>query len=188
MSKRRRTFLRRRGFRRDERGVAAVEFALIVPFFALIIAATVDFGIELYVREQLDDSVSAAANYALVNAAQVNSSDGASLASSLASLVANTHGSNWASSTITVNAGPTASSSGAASGAASAADSCYCPTGSASSVTWGGSQTCGATCPSGSVAGKYVLVTASANYSPLFPGFGLASKGQLTSASLVQVQ
>jgi Flp pilus assembly protein TadG len=178
----------RRGFLRDERGVAAVEFALVVPFFALILAATVDFGIELYLREQLDDSVSAAANYALVNSQQVNSSNAASLGSTLASLVANTHGSNWASSTVTVNAGPTATSGGSSSGTASAADSCYCPTGGASSLTWGATQTCGATCPSGAVAGKFVLVTASASYSPLFPRFGLASNGQLSSASLVQVQ
>lgn len=179
---------RRKGFLRDERGVAAIEFALIIPIFAVILAVTVDFGIELFLKEQLDDSVSAAADYALVNAQQVNSTNGSSLASTLATLIANTHGANWATGSATVNGGPSATSAGGSGGSASGADSCYCPSGSASAPVWGGSMTCGTTCPSGAVAGKFVQVQASANYSPLFPNFGLATNGQLTSSSLVQVQ
>jgi Flp pilus assembly protein TadG len=180
---------RRRGFRGDERGVAAVEFALVIPLLAVILAATVDFGLELFLKEQLDDSVSAAANYALVNAQQVSSSNGAALATALASLIANTHGTNWASGAATVNNGPTASTTGSSGGSASGADSCYCPTGTAATgVTWGGPTSCGSRCSSGALAGKFVLVSASATYSPLFPGFGFVKSGQLTSASLVQVQ
>jgi Flp pilus assembly protein TadG len=183
-----RTRRRTAGLLGDERGVAGLEFALVAPIIALVMAATVDIGIEIFLRSQLDDSLSAASNYALVNASQVSSAGGAALATATAGLVANMHGTRWATSTVTVNAGPTATSAGGSSGAASAASSCYCPTGSASALTWGNPQTCGVACSAGGAAGKFVLVTASVAYTPLFPRFGLTVGGQLTSASLVKVQ
>jgi len=173
---------------RDEAGVAAVEFALVTPVIALIMAATIDLGIEAFLRGQLDDSVSAASNYAIVNASQVNSTDAATMATAMAGLVANMHGTGWATGSVTVNAGPSATSGGGTGGSASAAGSCYCPTGSAAALAWGAPQTCGASCSGGGTAGKFVLVSASMAYTPLFPRFGLSSGDQLTSASVVQVQ
>ena len=176
----------------DRSGVAAVEFALISPTIILILVGLIDLGGMLYTRFQLDSSLSAAANYAMVNATSVNSTSGAALASTLAGLVSSGQSSNWADSSVTVNAGPQAGSSGgtvSTSGTASSADSCYCPTGTSNSVTWGSSQTCGVTCAAGGYAGKFVLLSASKAYTPIFSGYGLVSAaGTMTTNSLVQVQ
>ncbi len=180
------------GFLRDRSGVAAVEFALISPTVILILVGLIDLGGLLYTRFQLNASLSAAANYAMVNQASVSSTTGASLASTLAGLISSGQASNWADSAVTVNNGPTAGSSGGTvttGGTASNADRCYCPTGTSASVTWGGSQTCGTTCPGGGYAGKFVLLSASRAYSPIFIGYGMLSQsGTMTVSSLVQVQ
>ena len=179
-------------FLRDRSGVAAVEFALISPTVILVLVGLVDLGGMLYTRFQLDASLAAGGNYAMVNATSVNSTSGAALASTLAGLVSSGQSNNWANSSVTVNAGPTAASSGGVvttGGTASSADSCYCPSGSAStSITWGGAQTCGATCTGGGFAGKFVLLSASHAYTPIFSGYGFVSSGSITTSSLVQVQ
>lgn len=180
-------------FARDRSGVAAVEFALIAPTIILVLVGLIDLGGMLFTRFQLDASVNAGANYALVNGSSVNSTSAASLASTLAGLVASGQSSNYANSSVTVNGGPTAGSSGGTvttGGTASNADSCYCPTGAASSsVTWGSAQTCGTVCTGGGYAGKFVLLSASKSYSPIFSGYGIVSQtGTITTSSLVQVQ
>ena len=180
------------GFLRDRSGVAAVEFALISPTVILILVGLIDLGGLLYTRFQLNASLSAAANYAMVNQASVSSTNGASLASTLAGLISSGQSSNWAVSAVTVNNGPTAGSSGGTvttGGTASSANSCYCPTGTSASVTWNGGQTCGTTCAGGGYAGKFVLLSASRAYSPIFTGYGMLSQsGTMTVSSLVQVQ
>lgn len=180
-----------RRFAVDRSGIAAIEFALMLPVVALVTAASVDFGAILFTKFKLDESVSSATNYAMLNAGSVNAASGSSLASALATLVASSRGSGWANSSVTVNAGPGASSTNgslSASGSSSPADSCYCPTGSAASVSWGSTQTCGASCAGGGFAGKFVQVTATRNYTPLFSGFGLVASHTISASSLVQVQ
>ena len=181
-----------RGIWRDDRGIAAIEFALITPLVAVVLAATVDFGCILFNKFKLDESVNAAADYAMVCNAQVNASSGATLAGTLATLVATSHGSGWADVSVTVNDGPVsgyAAGTQSSSGSASPADSCYCPTGSATSVTWGAAQTCNTSCSGGGYAGKFVLISATRAYSPLFTaGYGVITGRTLTSATLVQVQ
>ena len=177
---------------RDESGLAALEFALIAPIVAVILAGTVDYGCILFNKFKLDESVNAAANYAMVSNSQVNSSSGATLAGTLATLVATSHGSGWADVTVTVNDGPVsayASGTQSSSGTGSPADSCYCPTGAATSVTWGAAQACNSSCAGGGYAGKFVLISAARAYSPLFnAGYGVINGRTLTSATLVQVQ
>lgn len=180
-------------FARDRSGVAAVEFALISPTIILILVGLIDLGGVLYTRFQLDASLSAGTNYAMVNGASATSTSGAALASTLAGLVSSGQSSNWADSSVTVNGGPTAASSGGTvttGGTASNADACYCPTGAASSgVTWGAAKTCGSACTGGGFAGKFVVLSASRNYSPIFTGYGMVSQsGTITIASMVQVQ
>jgi Flp pilus assembly protein TadG len=178
----------------DRSGVAAVEFALIAPTLILVLVGLIDLGGMLYTRFQLDASLSAGANYAIVNGTSVDSTSSASLASTLAALVSTGNWTNWATSSVTVNNGPTATSTGGGAvttgGSASSADSCYCPTGTASSsVSWGGAQTCGVTCTGGGYAGKFVLLSVSRSYTPIFSGYGIVSRsGEITTSSLVQVQ
>ncbi len=54
---------RKRLYGQSESGVAAVEFALIAPFLALLLIGIVDFGLYLNKRMQIEDTARAAAQY-----------------------------------------------------------------------------------------------------------------------------
>ena len=173
-------------FRSDRRGVAAVEFALIAPILLLILVAMVDFGLVLYVRFTLNDNLSASSNYAIVSASNVSSSGGSGLATSMVSIIPST-----VDMTVVVNNGPTVtrtSGTSVSSGTASNADSCYCPTVSGTTVTWGSAVTCGGSCGSSTYAGKFVAVTASVSHTPLFGNYGFVQNGMVTAFTIVQVQ
>ena len=175
-----------RAFRRDRRGVAAIEFAIIAPILCLVLAAMLDFGLLLFVRFGLNENVSASTNYAIVNAAKVNSTDGAGLASNLAAIIPAT-----VDATVVVNNGPQvsrASQVASASGTAANANSCYCPTVSGSTITWGSAATCGSACTGNGFAGKFVSVRASTNYSALLGSYGIVQNGTVSVDALVQVQ
>jgi len=177
--------------RRCARGAAALEFGLLVPIFMLILAGGVDIGNAVLGNMLTNAAVSAGSNYALVNAGNVSSSAGATLASNIATIVANSNGTGWANSSVTINNGPTASvTSGTLSngGTAANADSCYCPTGTASSPTWGTAVACGNSCTGGGLAGKFVVVTATYSYTPLIGGYSFAPSGNITAAMMAQTQ
>ncbi|TDR84530.1 TadE/TadG family type IV pilus assembly protein [Enterovirga rhinocerotis] len=182
---------RLRGAIRNDQAVAAVEFALIVPLFCLLTFGIVDFGGVLATRFRLDAAVSSAANFSLVNAPQVTSSDGARLAESLAKVVESSSGRETTSGTITVNNGPVAAFTGSeitASGTASAADRCYCPSASGGAITWGATKTCGAVCDGGGLAGKFVSIEARQTYSPFFSSYGIVRNGEITTRAVIQTQ
>lgn len=190
-SPRTRGFAAARAAARDQRGVAAIEFALIVPVMLLIMAGMIDIGASLYTRFQLTAAVAAAANSALVQAASVNSTSGPGLAGSLATIASTAQGASVVSSTVTVNNGPIGTASNGSSrvgGTATGADACYCPSGAAPVIAWGLAKTCAAACPGGGYAGKFVVVTASRPFQPLFLSFGIVSAGTVTISSIVQVQ
>lgn len=175
----------------DRSGAAAAEFAMVAPVFALIFAGMIDVGFVLYTKFGLNGSVSAAANYALINSSNVSSTGGTTLASNLASIVASGHASNWANASVVVNNGPSASISGGTvttGGTAANADSCYCPTGTSGTISWGSATTCGATCSNGSVAGKFIVVTANRAFSPMFASYGIVSNGTISASTVVQTQ
>src|SRR5215469_13925078 len=94
-------------FRQDARGIAAVEFALMTPVLCFLLVGAIDLGGALFTRFQLDSAVAAGANIAQVEAANVSSTNGATLASNIASIVENSAGSGWANDTVVVNNGPT---------------------------------------------------------------------------------
>src|SRR5579863_7528850 len=140
---------------RDD-GIAAMEFALLMPVFVILLAGTVDIGGVVTTKFRLDTAVAAASNYVLVNASQVNSTNGATLASNLASVVTTSDTTTTANGTVVVNNGPTvtvASGAQSSSGTAANANLCYCPTGTTSNLSWGSAVTCGSTCTSGLLAG-----------------------------------
>jgi Flp pilus assembly protein TadG len=182
-----------RFLRVETSGASAVEFALISPVLILILAGLVDIGGSLKAKFDLSSAISAGSNYALLGADKVNSAGGSTLAGNILAVVANGLGSAGGSVQIVVNNGATinySTSSGTAtqSGTVANADLCYCPTGSAASVTWGSAVTCGSTCPAGGIGGKFVTISASRAYSPLFGGFGVVSSGNITVRSMVQPQ
>ena len=167
-------------------GIAAVEFAFLAPVFLVLLMGSVDIGQLLYNYYQLDQAVAAGAQYAALNATNVTSTNGAALANSIATVVASANGSGWANDTVVVNNGPWVSYTSGRStsgGTAANADSCYCPTGSP--LSWGSSMSCGAACTGSGQSGKFVTVTASYNYSPIFALIGSSS---LTQSAVVQAR
>lgn len=182
----------RRSFKkRWNAGVAAVEFALIAPVFIIALAGVVDLGGELYAKMRLEASVDAAANYAIVNASKVTSTSGGSLASQIATIVTGVNSGMTENATVVVNNGPSVTVTNGTTtsgGTASGADHCYCPTGSVPNWTWGSAVTCGAICSDGTVAGKFVTVTASYDYAPILSGYSFAPGGTLTIGTLVETQ
>jgi hypothetical protein len=126
----------------------------------------------------------------MVNAANVSSTSGATLASNIAQVVESNAGSNWANDDIVVNNGPSnsmTSGSPTTGGTASNADSCYCPTISGT-FTWGSAQTCGVACSGGGIAGKFVTITATHTYTPIFSTYGIVTNGTITASSAVETQ
>lgn len=178
---------------RDRRGIAAVEFALVTPIFCLLLAGIVDLGGALYTKFKLDSAVTAGANFAQVNAANVSSTNGQTLANNIATIVETSQGSGWADDGVVVNNGPTSTVSGGtatASGTAANADACYCPSGTPGALTWGSSTSCGSPCPGTNTgyAGKFVTITASHSYTPIFSSYGIVKNDTITASAAVQVQ
>jgi Flp pilus assembly protein TadG len=179
---------------RDNRGFAAVEFALFTPVFGLLLAGTVDLGGALYTKFKLDSAVSAGANYAMVNAANAGSAGGQAMANSISTIVETSEGTGWADNTVVVNNGPSTAVSGggtpSTSGTASNADACYCPTGTGSNFAFGNSTTCGNACTGTNTgfAGKYVTISATRAYSPIFSSYGIVANNTITVTTAVQVQ
>jgi Flp pilus assembly protein TadG len=176
---------------RSSDGVAAIEFAIIVPVFLVIFVGAVDLGRVLYTAYQLDSAVAAGAEYVAVNPTMVNSTNGATLASAVATVVENANGSGWANNGIVVNNGPSVAVQGGNAtngGTASNADQCYCPTGTPPNWSWGTAVTCGSACPNGGSAGKFVTITASVTYSPLLSTYGLVKNGTLTQSAVAETE
>lgn len=172
-------------------GIAAVEFAIIVPVFAILLMGVIDLGQMLYTYYRLDQAVAAGSQYAALNGGNVNSTGGPALASSIATIVENANGSGWANDSIVVNNGPSETvTNGAATsgGTASNADSCYCPTGSGATWSWGSAMNCGAACPSSGEAGKFVTITASYNFVPLIRIYSFITSGTLSRSGTVETR
>lgn len=179
---------RLRVFRRDRKGIAAIELALVSPILLLVMVAMVDFGLVLYVRLSLNEAVSASANYAIAKASQVSETNGPTLATNLVNVMPPSY-----SVTVVVNNGPAvtrpANGTATSSGTNSNANLCYCPTVAGTVVTWGSPQTCGASCTSTTGrAGKFVTVNANTTHTPLFSNYGYIQNGAVSLFTIAQVQ
>lgn len=165
---------------------------MIAPVFVLLLVGTIDFGTAIFDRFALNGAVSAAADYAIINASSVNSTSGQSLAQSLGNILSNAQGADWANAAVTVNNGPSATVSGGVltlGGSSSPADGCYCPTPAAGGgVNWGSSMTCGSACSGGGIAGKYVTIAASVRFTSMFGSSGLIPSQTFTTSSVVETQ
>ncbi|GLQ78307.1 hypothetical protein GCM10007881_18230 [Mesorhizobium huakuii] len=178
--------------RRQKAGVSAVEFALVSPVLLVILAGTVDIGGSLKAKFELSSAVSAGSNYALLNGDKVNSTGGGALAGNIATVVTSGLSGNGGSIQVVINNGATlaynaTTSTATQSGTAANADLCYCP-GSSGAVAWSTPMACGSICSGGGIAGKFVTITASKPYTPLFGGFGIVSNGNITVKAVVQPQ
>jgi len=172
-------------------GIAAVEFAILVPVMLILLMGGTDLGQMLYAYYRLDQAVAAGAEYAALNATSVNSTSGAALASSIATVVESANGTAWANDTIVVNNGPTVTMTGGAagsSGTASNADSYYCLTGSPGSWSWGTAHSTQVSCGATGTAGKFVTVTATYSYHPVLKIYSFITDSTLSQSSAVETQ
>jgi Flp pilus assembly protein TadG len=176
---------------RRRNGTAAVEMALISPMLMILLAGIIDFGRAYQEEIELSSAVAAAAQYALLNAASINSASVTTLAATLSGIVANTNGAAWAGAIVTVNDGATNAIAGGvttASGIAANANSCWCPTGVSAKWNWGASVTCGSTCTGGTLAGKFVTVAGTRQFTAVFTAYGLIGNITLHQSIIVQAQ
>lgn len=176
-------------FGRARSGASAVEFAILSPVFFFIFGVTIDFGGVLFVNFNLNNALSSATNYAVLNASTVGTASDSALASNLATLIANNR-ANWVTdATVVVNNGSSATTTnGVTATSGTTSSSCYCPSVSGSTFTWGSAVSCGTTCASGGLAGKFVAVTARRTYQPMFSTYGIVRGGTLSESAFVQVQ
>jgi len=182
---------RRAGLRTGRNGTAAVELALIAPMMLILLAGIIDFA-RVYDQEiELSSAVAAAAEYALINAANINSSNATALAATLSGIVANSNGAAWAGAAVTVNDGATSTVANGAttsSGTAANANNCWCPTGNSAAWGWGAAVTCGSTCAGGTLAGKFVTITGTRSFTAIFGNYGLIGNKTLHQSTMVQAQ
>ncbi|WP_426442475.1 TadE/TadG family type IV pilus assembly protein [Bradyrhizobium genosp. P] len=59
-------FLRRR-FGKDTRGVAAIEFGIMVPLLSLLVVSVTDIGLAIYRKMQVEGSAQAGVEYAIAH-------------------------------------------------------------------------------------------------------------------------
>ena len=178
--------------RHERRGIASIEFAIYSIVFLSILAGTVDVGNLIFSEFQIDSSIAAGAQYAVINASLVESTDAATLAGSISAIVNNGHTSSggW-TNTVVVNNGPTVvttSGTPSSSGSAANADNYYCPTGTPGSWTWGAAKTSGASCGGSVFSGKFVTISSSRTVAPFFPAWAFVTSGTISRYAMVQVQ
>lgn len=181
----------RKNFLRDERGVSTIEFAMIVPVLLLILAGIVDIGGALKAKFDLNSSVSAASNFAMINPDSVTKEAGSQLAAQVTAIVRGGLSGSAGAVEVVVNNGPSTTYGNGTTrnqNGAGDADECYCPTRSGDAISFGVEATCGSACASGGTAGKFVVIRASKPHSPLFGGFGIVKAGNVSVQAVVQTQ
>ena len=174
----------------DHRGDAAVDFAIFAPVLLLLFVGITDIGRGLYLHFRLAAAANAAGAYAMTMASKVESTDGAALAASLAGLARSDNGVSVSNVAVSVNNGPTATASGTSAavqgGSAAAADLCWCP--SAAPFAWGTSVSCSGSCSIGvATPGKFVTISISQVFTPLFSAYGIVASGPMVVNVTVQV-
>jgi Flp pilus assembly protein TadG len=132
------------------RGVAAVEFAITLPLLVILLGGVTDFGIIYYRQSCLSTAVAAGAQYANL----IDQRSPPVSATNIQNVMRAAAAQSMSNASVT----PTASNPAL----------CYCITGASPSSTLT-AATCGAACASGGTAGKYVQLTLTTNYTPMFP-------------------
>lgn len=177
-----------RRFAGSASGSIAIEFAAVAPIFVLILAMTVDSGLVLRARFNLDTAVSSSAGFAIINGSNIGAAGSAKFAEQLATIVPKGYETKVVVNNASTVSRTAAAASASASGNTANAENCYCPAGAGASLTWGSAAVCKTPCANGGQAGKFVVIRASVNYSPMFFDYGLISEGKISSEAVVQIQ
>jgi Flp pilus assembly protein TadG len=147
------------GRRRWDGGIAAVEFAIAVPFILIMIGGIADTGMLIRAKLRLTQAVSAATRYAAVAGASVASSTVSSIVQGVTAL-------SGVQATVT---GP----------------GCYCSSGPSSAFV---AATCGAACTIGGNASSYLVVQATYTYRPITPGYSHIVSHLLSEQGFVRLK
>lgn len=149
-----------RRFSRDDRGGSALEFAFVTPVILVVMGGMTDLSLANWTKGMLANSVAEGAAYAMLAGPGVTAANIRAVVSQKLSLAA---------SSVTVS-GP----------------ACQCLSGAVPSVAT--SQTCGATCVDGTLAGTYVTISAQFTYTPVMPTFSQFSIPVLTETAEVRLK
>lgn len=147
--------------RDDHSAVAAIEFGLLLPLFALIVVGAIDFGLAFDAKLRLSNAVGEGAQFSFLTGPNVQAAQVQTVVQSASTL-----------SPVNVNVTYSASS-------------CYCLTGSPASLT---QQNCSTSCANGTPPGKYVSIAATYTYQPIFPSYHLLANSVLSENATVRVQ
>jgi Flp pilus assembly protein TadG len=147
------------GFWRDDRGVAMVEYALLVPVLSVLMIGIVDYGMYIHEKMELDDLARDSVQYVL-QGGDYNNIQAAVIAPSD---IYNKVDPNELTVTVTPPS-----------------QSCECSGGAAVSCSSGG------TCPSGDYKRGFVTVTIAASYHPIVTWPGIAANKTMTGTAKMQ--
>lgn len=152
-----------RAWFRDIRAVAAVEFALISPVLFMLLAAAVDFGLFNKGRTQLNQAISAGAEYAQLKGT-------AATAANVQSFIVAASQLSGVTSTAT-------------------APACFCIIGDVSSRQLSAETTCVTLCPDNVSKSTYFMtISATYSYRSLMPFWDSFVGGTATASTTVQLQ
>lgn len=156
----------------NQRGVAAVEFAIIAPVLLMLLGGVTDFGLVMFGKSQLANGLAQAVQYALLQGAGVSAASVKTMAQNGAILAGLVPGV-----TVTVT-GP----------------ACYCVAGKPAalvtpSTPLSASHTCTGICPAPEVApGAFVTIAASFVYVPLMPFYSKMAATTVSETVTVRLQ
>lgn len=156
-------------FRNHRRAVAAVEFALIVPFLAIVLAVATDYGFKEWSRSCLINAVAQGAYYAFLTGPNVSVAAVQTLVQDATSLTG-----------VAVNKRP------------SPVVGCYCPSGTPATIgTTPLSTTFPCTTPcndgTGTTAAPYLVITATYTPIAIIPYYSGLS-GSISETATVRLQ
>jgi Flp pilus assembly protein TadG len=144
----------------DDRGVAALELALLAPTLLLLLMGIFDFGEMTYTVMQVRAAAHAGTQYVYQTIGDQTTCTTSGITSAVTS-----------ATSLTVTATP--------------APSCTVKACVTNNVIV---ATSGSTCPSGDPPGTYATVSAQANFSPIAPWSGLIFPSTITASSTIRYQ
>jgi hypothetical protein len=164
----------------DRRGIAALEFALIVPVLLLMLGGVADFGLLMVGKGQLANGLAQGVQYALLTGSSVvGTGSGTATVQSVESVVKSAAALSGVKPAVTVTVtGP----------------ACYCvssnyPATLTSAPYPLSANACAGTCPSLAAApGAFVIINASYAYQPLMPLYSKLANTTVSETVTVRVQ
>jgi Flp pilus assembly protein TadG len=144
------------------RGVAAVEFALVLPMALVLLGGVIDTGLLLWAKSRLAGAVSAASHYAVLAGTAVSTTNVAGILTGSSGLTG-----------VTATPVPVLTWN--------------CPSGTPATfpLATGGSNS---TCPNGDLAASFLTLSAHYTYKPLIPGYSHIATTALTETALVRLK